>query len=70
MNMNKDIGIDLGTATTLIHVRGQGLVLREPSVVALDTHTGKVLSVGEEAYRVLGKTPDRIRAIKPLADGV
>ena len=68
--MNKDIGIDLGTASTLIHVRGQGLVLREPSVVALDTSTGKVLSVGEEAYRVLGKTPDRIRAIKPLSDGV
>ncbi len=68
--MNKDIGIDLGTATTIIHVHGKGIVLREPSVVALDTHTGKVMSVGDNAYKLLGKTPDRIRAIKPLAEGV
>ena len=68
--MKNDIGIDLGTATTIIHVYGKGIVLREPSVVAVDTRTGKLLSVGSEAYKMLGRTPDRIRALKPLADGV
>lgn len=68
--MKNDIGIDLGTATTIIHVHGKGIVLREPSVVAVDTRTGKLLSVGSDAYKMLGKTPDRIQALKPLADGV
>lgn len=67
---NKDIGIDLGTANVLVYVKGQGVVLNEPSVVAMEEKTGKVLSVGEEAYLMLGRTPGRINAIKPLKDGV
>ncbi len=68
--MGHDVGIDLGTATTIIHVRGKGIVLREPSIVAASVHTGKVLCVGTEAKNMLGKTPDKIRVVKPLADGV
>ncbi|WP_223701094.1 rod shape-determining protein [Sutcliffiella deserti] len=66
----RDIGIDLGTANVLIHVKGKGIVLNEPSVVALDTNTGKVLAVGEEARRMVGRTPGNIVAMRPLKDGV
>jgi len=67
---SKAIGIDLGTANTLVHVRGKGILLREPSVIALDTQSKKVLAVGEEAKRMLGRTPGSIIAIRPLKDGV
>ncbi|MBS2970822.1 rod shape-determining protein [Metabacillus sp. KIGAM252] len=66
----RDIGIDLGTANVLIHVKGKGIVLNEPSVVAMDRNTGKVLAVGEEARRMVGRTPGNIVAIRPLKDGV
>lgn len=66
----KDIGIDLGTANVLIHVKGKGIVLNEPSVVAVDKLTNKVLAVGEEAYRMVGRTPGNIVVIRPLKDGV
>lgn len=66
----KDIGIDLGTANVLIHVKGQGIVLNEPSVVAIDRNTNKVLAVGEEARRMVGRTPGNIVAIQPLKEGV
>src|SRR5437667_9602712 len=65
-----DIGIDLGTANTLVYVRDQGIVLREPSVVAIQTGTSHVLAVGEEAKRMLGRTPGNIQAIRPMKDGV
>ena len=68
--MAKDIGIDLGTANVLINVKGKGIVLNEPSVVAVDTQTGRVLAVGSEAYKMVGRTPSNIRAIRPLKDGV
>ena len=68
--MITDIGIDLGTATVIIYVKGKGIVLKEPSVVAYDTRSGKVLCVGQEAYTMIGRTPDRIRAVKPLDQGV
>jgi len=67
---SKAIGIDLGTANTLVHVRGKGILLREPSVIALDNESRKVLAVGEEAKRMLGRTPGSIVAIRPLKDGV
>ena len=67
---NKDIGIDLGTATVLVFVKGKGIVLREPSVVAMDQSTGKILSVGEDAKVMIGKTPGNVDAIRPLRDGV
>ena len=60
--MVKDIGIDLGTANVLINVKGRGIVLNEPSVVAIDTKSGRVLSVGSEAYQMVGRTPSNIRA--------
>ncbi|OZM56392.1 rod shape-determining protein [Lottiidibacillus patelloidae] len=66
----RDIGIDLGTANVLIHVKGRGIVLNEPSVVAIDTTTGKPLAVGEEARKMVGRTPGNIVAIRPLKDGV
>ncbi|MBO6010581.1 MAG: rod shape-determining protein, partial [Oscillospiraceae bacterium] len=66
----KDIGIDLGTATVLVFVKDRGIVLREPSVVAMDKNTGRLLAVGEEAERMLGRTPGNIVAIRPLKDGV
>jgi len=66
----RDIGIDLGTANTLVHVRGKGIVAREPSVVAINRDTGKVIEVGEEAKRMLGRTPANIVATRPLKDGV
>jgi rod shape-determining protein MreB len=68
--LSRDIGIDLGTANTLVHVAGRGVVLREPSVVAINKDTGEVLAVGEEAKRMLGRTPANIIAIRPLKDGV
>ena len=67
---SKDIGIDLGTANVLIHVKGKGIVLNEPSVVAIDKKTNKVLAVGEEARQMVGRTPGNIMAIRPLKDGV
>ncbi|MCD5324084.1 MULTISPECIES: rod shape-determining protein [Pontibacillus] len=66
----RDIGIDLGTANVLIHVKGKGIVLNEPSVVAMDRNSGKVLEVGDEARRMVGRTPGNIEAIRPLKDGV
>ena len=67
---SNDMGIDLGTATTLVFVKGEGVVLREPSVVAIDRVTNNVLAVGEEAKRMLGRTPGNILAIRPMKDGV
>ena len=67
---SRAIGIDLGTANTLVHVKGRGILLREPSVIALDVASRKVLAVGEEAKRMLGRTPGSIVAIRPLKDGV
>ncbi|UOQ50266.1 rod shape-determining protein [Gracilibacillus caseinilyticus] len=67
---SRDIGIDLGTANVLIHVKGKGIVLDEPSVVAMDRNTGRVLEVGEAARRMVGRTPGNIEAIRPLKDGV
>ncbi|MBO7748018.1 rod shape-determining protein MreB [Paenibacillus sp. MWE-103] len=67
---SKDIGIDLGTANVSIHVRGKGVVLDEPSVVAIESETKRVLAVGEEAHRMVGRTPGNIIAIRPLRDGV
>ena len=67
---SNDIGIDLGTATTLVYVKGQGVVLCEPSVVAIDKFTNQILAVGEEAKRMLGRTPGNIIATRPMKDGV
>lgn len=66
----KDIGIDLGTANTLVHVRGKGIAVREPSVVAIDTDNNKVLAVGNAAKDMIGRTPGNITAIRPMRDGV
>ena len=66
----QDIGIDLGTATVIAYAKGKGIVLREPSVVAVDNNTGEVLAVGKEARRMLGRTPGNIVATRPLRDGV
>ncbi len=66
----QDIGIDLGTATVIAYVKGKGIVLREPSVVAVDNNTGEVLAVGQEARKMLGRTPGNIVATRPLKDGV
>ena len=68
--MSKDIGIDLGTASVLVFIRGKGIVLNEPSVVAMDKSTGKLLKVGMEAQEMLGRTPGNIIAIRPLREGV
>ena len=67
---NKDIGIDLGTANVLVYVKGQGIVLNEPSVVAIDSETKKPLTVGSEAHEMLGRTPGKVKAIKPMKEGV
>lgn len=67
---SNDLGIDLGTANTLVHVRGRGIVLSEPSVVAIERGTKKVVAIGKEAKRMLGRTPGEIMAIRPLRDGV
>jgi len=66
----QDIGIDLGTANTLVYVKGKGIVIKEPSVVAINQRTGKVLAIGEEAKRMVGRTPAHIVATRPLVDGV
>jgi rod shape-determining protein MreB len=70
IDVSKDIGIDLGTANVLINVSGKGIVIDEPSVVAVDTNTNKVVAVGTEAYEMVGRTPGNIRVIRPLKDGV
>ena len=67
---SKDIGIDLGTANVLIYIKGQGIVLDEPSVVAIDSDTKKIVAVGKEAKEMLGRTPGKVQAIRPLKDGV
>jgi rod shape-determining protein MreB len=66
----RDLGIDLGTANTLVHLRGKGIVVNEPSVVAVQKDTGKILAVGNEAKEMIGRTPGNIVAIRPLKDGV
>lgn len=66
----RDIGIDLGTANTLVHVKGRGIVLREPSVVAINKKTGEILAVGDSAKEMIGRTPGNIVAIRPMKDGV
>lgn len=66
----KDLGVDLGTANTLVYIKGKGIVAREPSVVAIQANTKQVLAVGEEAKRMIGRTPGNIIAIRPLKDGV
>lgn len=68
--MSKDIGIDLGTATVLVYVKGKGIVIKEPSVVAIDKNTDRIIKVGREAQMMLGRTPGNITAIRPLRDGV
>ncbi len=70
LSLGRDLAIDLGTANTLIYVRGQGIVLDEPSVVAINVNDGKPVAVGLEAKRMMGRTPNHIRAIRPLKDGV
>ena len=66
--IGRDMAVDLGTANTLVYVRGKGVVLDEPSVVAMNSSTGEVLAVGHEAKRMIGRTPDHITAIRPLED--
>ena len=66
----RDMAVDLGTANTLVYVRGRGIVLSEPSVVAVDVGTGEVHAVGAQAKQMLGRTPSTINAIRPLKDGV
>ena len=68
--LGRDMAVDLGTANTLVYVRGRGIVLNEPSVVAINTTTNAILAVGAEAKRMIGRTPAHIRAIRPLKDGV
>ncbi len=67
---SQDIGIDLGTASVLVYIKGRGIVLREPSVVAIDRNSGRILDVGDEARKMLGRTPGNIVAIRPLREGV
>ena len=67
---SRDIGIDLGTANTLVYMKGKGIIIREPSVVAVDTKTDKVKCVGQEAKDVIGRTPGSIVTVRPLKDGV
>ena len=69
-SFSKDIGIDLGTANSLVCIKGKGIVMREPSVVAVDIRNDSVLAVGEQAYDMIGRTPDSIVAVRPLKDGV
>ncbi len=70
MFFSRDVGIDLGTANTLVHVKGKGIIIIEPSVVAIQRDTGEVLAVGEEAKQMIGRTPGNIIAIRPMKDGV
>ena len=67
---SNDIGIDLGTANTLVYLKGHGIVINEPSVVAVNIKTNQVLAVGAKAKEMLGRTPGHIRAVRPLVDGV
>ncbi|WP_186429278.1 rod shape-determining protein [Clostridium sp. BSD9I1] len=69
-SIEKDMGIDLGTATILIYIKGRGIILKEPSIIALDKNNNSVLAVGEEARKMFGKTPDNIVTIRPIRDGV
>ena len=66
----KDVGIDLGTANVVVYVKGKGIVLNEPSVVAIDTDTKEILAVGKDANEMVGRTPGKITAVKPMKDGV
>ncbi|MEV7068773.1 rod shape-determining protein, partial [Streptomyces collinus] len=68
--MGRDVAVDFGTANTLVYVRGRGIVLNEPSVVAVNTDTGGILAVGAEAKRMIGRTPGNIVVVRPLKDGV
>lgn len=68
--LSNDVAIDLGTANTIIYVKGRGIVLREPSVVAIDRYTGRVVAVGEDANKMIGRTPENIIAVRPMKDGV
>ncbi len=70
VQLSRNIGIDLGTATVLVYVQGKGIVLQEPSVVAIDTNTERILKVGREAQQMLGRTPGNIVAVRPLREGV
>ena len=70
MSFTKDIGIDLGTANTLLHIKGRGIVVREPTVVAINKDSNEILAVGDEAKNMLGRTPGNIVAIRPMQDGV
>ena len=69
-NMSDDMGIDLGTANTLVHCKDKGIIIREPSVVAVEKDTNEVLAIGAEAKRMIGRTPGNIVAIRPMKDGV
>src|SRR5690554_7695958 len=66
----KDLGIDLGTANTLVYIKGKGVVVREPSVVALQTDTKEIVAVGNDAKNMIGRTPGNIVALRPMKDGV
>src|SRR6201990_359980 len=68
--LGRDMAVDLGTANTLVYVRGRGIMLNEPSVVALNTNNGQIVAVGVEAKRMIGRTPGNIVAVRPLKDGV
>src|SRR3989344_5333915 len=68
--MSNDIGIDLGTANTLVYVKGRGIVINEPSIVAVNQKTGQVVAVGQQAKDMLGRTPGHIQALQPVVDGV
>ena len=70
MVMSNDIGIDLGTASILVYIKGKGVVLKEPSVVAIDRDTNKIMAIGEEARLMIGRTPGNIVAVRPLRQGV
>ena len=67
---SKDIGIDLGTANILVTLKGKGIILNEPSVVAIDRKTGNIMATGNEAKEMLGRTPEQIKAVRPMKDGV
>ncbi|HAG04623.1 MAG TPA: rod shape-determining protein, partial [Lachnospiraceae bacterium] len=67
---NKDMGIDLGTANTLVYVRGKGIVINEPSVVAINKLTNEICAIGSEAYAMLGRTPITLTTIRPIRNGV
>ncbi len=70
MGFATEVGIDLGTANVLVYIKGKGIVMNEPSVVAINKDTDEILAVGEEARQMLGRTPSNIIAVRPLRDGV